>query len=300
MNWLIWRQHRKQIVFAGIVVALYTLALVLSGVHIVHSYQRLADQFSLNDGGIIRYLPHATIVVPLLLGLFWGVPLIGKEYEDGTNKLAWTQGITRRRWLSAKLGWMMGVAAVYGTVLSAASSYCLRTEYKLGLDQFEWLHFDIHGLMPIVFAVFAVALGAMIGAWARRVMLALAVTLGIFVVLQGAIGLYIRPHYRSPQISRITQSYSTPLVGGEGTLLSEKKTGPSMPQNEAIWRLGYGFGQEKYYTKGDVRVNTLTTTQRWQPARLFWPFQFVEAGIYLGLTAVLVAATYWLVLKRDA
>ena len=37
-----------------------------------------------------------------------------------------------------------------------------------------------------------------------------------------------------------------------------------------------------------------------QPSYRCWDFQRIEAGIYLGITAIAVAATYWLVLRRDA
>jgi hypothetical protein len=39
---------------------------------------------------------------------------------------------------------------------------------------------------------------------------------------------------------------------------------------------------------------------KYQPAYRYWDFQRIEASIYLGLTALAVGATYWLVLKRDA
>src|SRR5207248_4248872 len=41
--------------------------------------------------------------LPMLVGVFWGAPLIARELETGTFLLAWTQSVTRRRWLSTKL-----------------------------------------------------------------------------------------------------------------------------------------------------------------------------------------------------
>jgi len=34
--------------------------------------------------------------------LFIGAPLLAREFEHGTFRLAWTQGISRRRWLLSK------------------------------------------------------------------------------------------------------------------------------------------------------------------------------------------------------
>ncbi len=52
-----------------------------------------SGQLFSGDGAIID-LVNFTIVIPLLFGLFWGAPLLAKEFEDGTHNLAWTQGVT--------------------------------------------------------------------------------------------------------------------------------------------------------------------------------------------------------------
>ena len=36
--------------------------------------------------------------------MFWGAPLLAREFETGTFRLAWTQSVTRTRWLAVKLG----------------------------------------------------------------------------------------------------------------------------------------------------------------------------------------------------
>ena len=51
------------------------------------------------------------IVVPGVLGLFWGAPLVARELQTGTYRLAWTQSVSRRRWLLVKLG-VVGLAAM--------------------------------------------------------------------------------------------------------------------------------------------------------------------------------------------
>jgi len=57
------------------------------------------------DGLLLHLVRVAIMFLPILLGLFWGVPLLSKEYVEGTNKLVWTQSISRRKWLSVKLVW---------------------------------------------------------------------------------------------------------------------------------------------------------------------------------------------------
>ena len=43
-------------------------------------------------------------VVPAVVGAFWGAPLVARELEAGTHRLAWTQSVTRGRWLATRLG----------------------------------------------------------------------------------------------------------------------------------------------------------------------------------------------------
>jgi hypothetical protein len=49
--------------------------------------------------------------VPALIGIFWGAPLVTREVEAGTYRLAWNQSVTRGRWVAAKLG-LLGLAAM--------------------------------------------------------------------------------------------------------------------------------------------------------------------------------------------
>jgi hypothetical protein len=80
MTYLVWRLHRIQVLTVAAALVALTIVLLL-----LPSKDKLA----------ISALVYATIGVPLLLGLFWGAPLLAKEFEDGTHSLAWTQGITR-------------------------------------------------------------------------------------------------------------------------------------------------------------------------------------------------------------
>lgn len=38
----------------------------------------------------------------------------------------------------------------------------------------------------------------------------------------------------------------------------------------------------------------------YQPGYRFWPFQFIETGIYVVLAAVLLGITFWVLKRRDA
>jgi len=97
--------------------------------------------------------------VPLLFGLFWGAPLVAKELEEGTQDLVWVQGVTRRRWMTSNVSWTLIAAVLWGAAMSALVSWWRGPEDILKGGRFG-VSFDITGLVPVAYTVFAVALGS--------------------------------------------------------------------------------------------------------------------------------------------
>src|SRR4029077_18922465 len=71
-------------------------------------------------------------VLPLLAGLFVGAPLIARELEYGTYRFAWTQGVSRRRWLLSKT---LPLAA--GAVVAAAVASLVLMWWRSPFDSLE-------------------------------------------------------------------------------------------------------------------------------------------------------------------
>src|SRR5262249_40018736 len=108
--------------------------------------------------------------VPALIGVFWGAPLLTREIETGTFRLAWNQSITRTRWLAAKLG-LVGLAAMAtaGLLSIMTGWWASPIDHALnlpqgrngvsGVNRFAPLLFGARGITPIGYAAFAFALG---------------------------------------------------------------------------------------------------------------------------------------------
>ena len=124
VNALVWRLHRNQAYIAGAALAALGVLLLITGITMTRDYRaflpaarrraaavRPASLFA--GDGAVTSLVDATMVVPLLFGLFWGAPLLAREFEDGTQNLAWTQGVTRIRWLNHTVWWPLLAAAVW-------------------------------------------------------------------------------------------------------------------------------------------------------------------------------------------
>ena len=148
------------------------------------------------------------LVAPAIIGIFWGAPLIARELETGTCRLAWNQSITRTRWLAVKLT-LIGVAAMavtealsllqgwwaapIGKAVGLGGSASIMSEGRFGS-----FVFPTHGITPLGYAAFGFALGVTAGLLIRRAIPAMAVTLAIFAAVQVATPLWIRPHLIPP------------------------------------------------------------------------------------------------------
>ena len=79
-----------------------------------------------------RLRSAASHVLPALAGLFVGAPLLARELEHGTHRFAWTQAITRRRWLLSKTALLAA-----GTVLAGAAASALVMWWRGPFDTLE-------------------------------------------------------------------------------------------------------------------------------------------------------------------
>jgi hypothetical protein len=315
MNTLIWRLHRGQAYRAGAALIVLAAVLLITGIAISRTYHDFVagcaaardcgdpSQVLGRDGLIINWL-LATMAIPLLFGLFWGAPLLASQFEGGTHGLAWTQGVTRGRWLSRTVAWAMLAALVWGAALAALVSWFRGPANALAFPgvRFDPGIFDIQGIVPVAYSVFAVAPGIAAGAAFRRVLPAMATTFAVFAGLRFLIAEFARPHYLTP-VSRLFPF--GPDNGPPGSWVL-----PSIVTGPGGQRYGnFTFQDIPAACSGQAQKPSLASCMTahgfhdlitYQPEARFWAFQGIEAGIFLVLAAALIAVTFRLVLARDA
>ena len=313
MTWLIYRQHRQQALFGTATLALLALFLLLTGAHmssVFHSsgLARCLDGHGRTDCSdlqgsfegrfsALRQLVPFLMVLPLLVGLFWGAPLIARELERGTQRLLWTQGATRLQWLSAKL------AALIGLTLALAAAYAVLISWWLGPlnsstgDRFQPGIFDQQGAVPVAYALFALALGVAAGTVLGKTMSGMAATLVGFVGLRLIIAGLLRRHY----LTALTRRY-VPLPGIDtnhaGAWVYSQQT-TQAGHVVAPFTVGSVCPATARSTQAAldrcVRAHHFLNTDVFQPASRYWFFQGIESAIYTGLALALLALTvYWL------
>jgi hypothetical protein len=312
MMWLTWRQHRAQAIYFLVALAVLAAVLVPLGLNM---FRALSD-LGLNDcHGTLpvgdacdvgrnsfaeRFaLPHQFSIllalVPLLAGLFAGAPLVARDLEHGTHRLVWTQGVTRRRWLLVKVGLVVAAAAVFAAALSALVSWWWIPYERAGTSRFGWVNFDLQGLAPVGYTVFAVALGVAAGALVRKVLPAMAITVAGFVGARVAV-MVARPHFQPAQEVRFplfAESHpgrfadlwqlSTDVYSADGQNLGR---GFIMCPPDAAAAAADGDRGCAGFQPGDYNLT------RFHPASDYWTFQLIETGIFVALAALLVVFTY--------
>jgi ABC-type transport system involved in multi-copper enzyme maturation permease subunit len=328
MTWLVWRQHRVQYLVGAALLAAFAVIIVVTGAQVsdqFHSAQAAcaAGHGCRQLGGlfmgskVVGFLVIATLGTPVLVGLFWGAPLVAAEAEAGTTQFAWMQSVTRKRWLVVKIGWMLLAAAIWGGVISVLVTWWASPTNAEQLNQFDPGRFDIMGIVPVGYSLFAVALGVTAGALLRRTLPALAVTLAGFIVVRVVITLWLRSHYMGP-VTVIYNVLSGFTPKGAYWQLASGVLGPNGQPLAQPNDTPYFDGVPQTYLPGACSVMNgpnapnnppLACAQAlshyhayltYQPADRFWTFQGIETGIFLVLAATLIMVTAVALLRRDA
>jgi hypothetical protein len=204
-----WLQSRAQTLITAAALTAVVVVAVITGAELSHLYNSLVTpcqtvgdcpaataRYASQEHFLQNALPFLLRVTPALLGIFWGAPLCAREFETGTFRLAWTQSISRERWLITKLAMELAATVVVAGILTLAVTWWSRSFDILSATQYA--NFDERDIAPIGYAAFAFTLGALVGAMVRRVLPAMAVALAAFVAVRLAVTAWIRPHLISP------------------------------------------------------------------------------------------------------
>ena len=330
MSWLVWRQYRASTAITGVLIGLFAVLLVITGLAMARQFHadfgaclaantcRFPNSASLGSG-LVGAMVEFSLAVPAILGMFLGAPAVAREAETGTAHFAWTQAVTRRRWLTVKTGWLLLAAVAWGGAVGALVTWWSGPRNTVALNQFNPGTFDVQGIMPAAYSLFAMALGIAAGTLNRRVLPALGVTLGVFFAVRLIIMGWIRQHYMTPvtNLFNITMGNILPPKGA-AWILGQGIRGPNGPltlSGGPAQIVGNGFpvadipaACHAYFSQGSASRQLFSCLTShgysqyitYQPAARYWPFQFIEAGLFVALAAVLIAVAFVVINRRDA
>jgi hypothetical protein len=321
--WLTWRQHRWVIIgtlalAAALVGSMTYLSAEITDIyHQCHNMRcpehspqsaRLAGTSNL----ILAYGLLSLVVqyMPMLIGVFLGVPVLSREHEQRTLLLAWSQDVSPARWLWAKLS-LLGLFVATGTAAVAVASD--RLEHALAKvsigSMFQHQVFMNTGMLPLAISICWFAIGVAIGAAVKRTLPA------VFGVAAGFIGLMLLVQYRYPTLMKPLAAWRQIGAPDDGLLdknalvvkggmINYGGNQPSAAYDAAGHQLT-GADLQRLCPPDNGAGTTLSCYVdnhlqqyiQYQPGSRIPEFHLIVGTGYLGLTAVAVAAV-WLIVRR--
>ncbi len=249
MTWMAWRQTRTSAFVTAGVLLVVLIALLITGVHLNNEYTAYRHCLSLDCGVLrdrvagsyshVKLIGALLIGGPAILGVFWGAPMVSRELENGTFRLAWTQGVSRRGWITTRIAVGALETVVAGGLLAFAFTWWSKPFDLTSETRMAPAIFDQRGFVAVAYALFALALGVAASATIRRTLPAMATTLAGFIGVRMIVQFLVRPHLMTPLTKISALSQRQPDVSflfrpGSGLRL----VADSHPQLPNAWALG--------------------------------------------------------------
>jgi hypothetical protein len=307
MIWVSWRLQRTEtLVVVGVLVLIAAL-LVPTGIQMANAYDhgKLAACVAANPSpscgnalGDFRQRFQSLLdlagwftLVPGVMGVLLAASFIF-DLEHGTYRLAWTQSVTRGRWLLGKLGIAIASAVVAAGALSLLFWWWRSPSMHLDGRLMNG-NYDSTGTVVVGYTLFALGLAVALGAIWRRAAAALVVAFVGYFAARLFVDLSLRDHLVAPLRATYTgvqpPSYlqNAQIVSLHGTI-----------NGHQIISDGGGFMGSAKLAAPDATNAVFQVV--YQPDSHFWPLQLAETGLFAGVGAILIGFAAWWTLRRTA
>jgi hypothetical protein len=338
MTWITWRQSRTEMFIFAAAIAAVALYLIWTGLDLRSLYDSLGIESclassetnqscgqaiqSFNDRvQSVQNLANWLVLFPLLAGVLVAAPVV-IDLEQGTYRLAWTQGVTRTRWLATKVALGATILAAVSLVMMALWKWWgtpfISSGDQIGTNQWDSIIFDSRAVL-ISYAIFAFALCLAVGTVFRRSIAAFGAALIGFIAVRVLIENKFRPHYLAPRkyignpiealpasVSNNTWHINSYFSDQSGALSWNRAAVDQCFGMMGAFKNAVGAvpspadadaaaAQRQCFIDHNIYMTTV-----YQPASRFWIFQGIESAIFLGLAAILLGITFYWVMRRIA
>ncbi|MEV4437579.1 transporter [Streptomyces sp. NPDC049577] len=314
--WLAWRQQRALVLTAAVVLAVCTawvawrradMTAFIDAHHLrvdlckgwdpeeCRTDVDAVEQLLRDNTDAIRALGALSAAVPVLVGLFWGAPLIGRELENGTAKLALTQGVGAGRWFTARFA-LAAACALAGSAVLAALVAWWWAPVSNALDGLYWYDgflFNATGPAAIACALFGLAAGTAAGVLLRRTLPAMGAALAGIVVVRVLLGAF-RADWVAPT-ARVTPGMTPKKYVGSAWSTGDFGYLDAAGREYSIARYCQTSGAD--LKRCMAEHGFVARYHKVHPAGDFWTVQWIETALYGGLAAGLTVLT-WVWLRR--
>ncbi|MGV9631116.1 transporter [Streptomyces sp. NPDC003487] len=311
--WLAWRQQRTAVV-AGVAVLLAVAALA------AYSRAGMLDDLRSGlfdrcepgplyctgpDGRILfldidplRYLGALNIALPVLIGVFWGAPLLGRDRELGTHRTVLAQGVSRAQWFTSRFA----LAAVSAAALSGLTAWLFTWWWRpaedrsYGLFWYETSALSGSGPRVVAAALFGLAAGTLLGLLCRRVLAAMGWTL----LVTGAVTLLLELLHKTRALVA-PHTYTSAGSAPKPEMGDKWSTGhygliTAGGQRSDVDVCPFPSGSE--LRRCMAQHHFVARFYEANPAGDYWAFQWADTVLLGGLAVLLTLATVLLLRRR--
>jgi len=309
VTWVAWRMQRTETLVALGILALLAAFLVPTGIQMVNAYHHdglAACQSITSSGnptptcanamGAFRQRFQSLLdlgvwftLVPGLIGVLLAAPFI-LDLERGTHRLAWTQSITRGRWVLGKLGVAVVAAALAGGALSLLFTWWRSPSADLD-GRLQTSNFDTTGAVAIGYAIFGLALALALGALWRRTAVSITVAFVAYFAVRVLVDYSIREHLVAP-LNATYKGLQQPSFLNNAHVISIYAT---LHGRQIMRDGGYVVSGAKFAAPN---LSNAVFHVVYQPDSHYWPLQLTETGLFLGLAAILIGFAAWWTRRR--
>jgi hypothetical protein len=240
----------------------------------------------------------AALALPVLVGLFAGVPWVAREFESGAFRFTWTQGTGPRRWLLGTFGPLAALAAVTAAIYGAAASWWYQlAQWQNGTSiwSWRWSSFELTPFSIAGWTVLSMALALLCGVLIRRVlpaMIAFIATLGACAYLSET---WLRPWLFGVGTAVKQVSWDTAAGWPSSTTTYTAATWVQAPSGQRVSDLPDGNNLSAWMAQ-----HHYTFWVAYQPhSHLIW-VELARNGILVAVAALSVLASVWWLRIRPA
>ncbi|MBQ1044257.1 MULTISPECIES: ABC transporter permease [unclassified Micromonospora] len=323
--WLTWRQHRWTVIGTLVLAAVLVGWMTYLSVELTSLWHQCHETFCAEDSPQGRRLGGSSSLVltlavlsqvvqwmPLLIGVFVGVPVLTREHEQRTLLLAWSQDVSPQRWLWTRLALLGLFVAAVTSAVAGVSDHLERLQARVApVSLFEYGPFLNTAMLPAVISLCWFAVGVALGAAIKRTLPA------VFAVIVGFVGLTYLVRWRYPTLMEPLTAHR--VIGGPGVgvlrdnalvvkggIIDYGVDGPS-GAFDASGRELSGAELQRLCPPDNGTGRTLACFVehnlqqhiQYQPGSRIPEFHLIVAGGYLGLTVLALLVVWWIVRRTD-
>ncbi len=246
----------------------------------------------------LKYLGALNIALPVVIGVFWGAPLLGRDRELGTHRMVLAQGVSPGQWFISRFALAAAITTILSGVAAGVFAWWWRpaADRSYGLFWYDNTALSGSGPRVVAAALFGLAAGTLLGLLARRVLAAMALTLLVTGVLTLLLEWTHWARLLVPPRTYVSAGSIPKPPMGEKWSAGDYGLITATGRHDDVLNCPYPSGTQ--LKECMAAHGYVARFYEANPAGDYWTFQGIDTAVLGGLAALLTVATVLLLRRR--